>query len=175
MKTTYCLSIFFALFSLTLPAQVNDLGSKPKEWSSIERNGMTFRWLIQEEYVSIEISAPQQGWVAIGFNTKSGLTDTHLLMGRMVKGQAEISDRYVLAPGKHQAITKLGGTKWSTRISGLEDRQRTLIRFSLPLNKADEWRHRLVPGKKYYVLMAFSRDDDFQHHSMMRTEVLIQL
>ena len=145
------------------------------EWSQIERNGMTLRWSAGTEYLDLEMRSPQQGWVAIGFNTQSGLKGTHLLMGRVRNGAAEVSDRYILAPGDHQAISSLGGTSWPSSVEGTESPSGTVVRFRLPLHRSDQWHHRLEAGKSYHLLMAFSRSDDLDHHSMMRTEVKISL
>lgn len=145
------------------------------EWKSRERNGMLFRWKIKGDHLLIQMSSPQQGWVAIGFNTRTGLKGTHLIMGNVDRGNAVVSDRFIVAPGDHRAIETLGGDAWPDEVGGTEDASGTTLNFQLPLNRSDEWHHRLTPGNQYHVLMAFSREDDFQHHSMMRTEITIQL
>ena len=164
-----------AVIFLNLSGWVDPDGKISGEWSQIERNGMTLRWSAGKEFLDLEMRSPQQGWVAIGFNPRSGLKGTHLLMGRVQNGKAEVSDRTILAPGDHQAISNLGEVPWPIQVKGSESSSGTVVRFRLPLHRSDQWRHQLEAGRTYYVLMAFSRSDDFDHHSIMRTEVKITL
>ena len=163
--------ILLSVLVTLLPSRRTDQG----KWSLAERNGMILKWKTDNNWLHLEMTAPQKGWVAIGFNSQSGLTGTNLLMGRVERGSAEVSDRYIHAPGKHEAISSLGGKIWPEAISGEESAAGTTVKFRLPLGRSDQWHHQLTPGKSYYVLMAFSRDDDFAHHSMMRTEIRITL
>lgn len=145
------------------------------EWKSVEQRGMEVRWRFLENQIELEMVAPTTGWVAIGFNHRSGLTGTNLIMGSVVGDETILSDQYVALPGDHRPISEIGGESWLQVEEAEETASRTRIRFFLPHNQSDKWHPALAPGQKIYLLMAFSREDDFAHHSIMRTEITIEL
>ena len=164
---------FIFLLPLFLLAQ--SCSSQPLNMKEITQNGMTVAWKLEDDRLHINLFAPTDGWVAIGLNTTAELTGTNLIMGCIVAGQVTLSDRYIVAPGNHRSITDLGGTSVARVLSGTETKAGTRLEFTLPLKAADQWHHDLPAGKKIHLLMAFSREDDFAHHSMMRTSVEISL
>ena len=149
--------------------------AQPNNVNEISKNGMTVSWKIEGDVLQLSMKAPTDGWVAIGLNSVDELAGTNLIMGCVKDGNTSLSDRYILAPGKHQSIQDLGGTSAVKLISGQELASETSLEFTLPLHAPDQWHHELKPGKKYHLLLAFSRADDFEHHSMMRTAVEISL
>ncbi len=141
----------------------------------IAQNGMTVDWEIDQERLLLTIQAPTSGWVAVGFNTRDGLTGTNLIMTAVEGAETNISDRYIVAPGDHRSVADLGGKSAVTLIAGVENATGTTVRFALSLKAADRFHLDLAEGKTLHLLMAFSREDDFAHHSMMRTSVQITL
>ncbi|NJK83355.1 MAG: hypothetical protein HC912_05580 [Saprospiraceae bacterium] len=164
--------ILFFCCSFLISESCYHLPEKPKK---VVQNGMTLEWRIAEGRIWVSMHAPTQGWLAIGFNEQSGLPNTNLIMASVRGEQLVLSDRYVVAVGHHQSIAELGGTPSAEGGSAKETSEGTTIEFSLPLKAKDQYHVDLEEGKKYYVLMAFSREDDFAHHSMMRTEVRLVL
>lgn len=148
-------------------AQTNDTMNK------IGKNGMTVAWQIEGAQIRIAMTAPTAGWVAIGFNTADELAGTNLLMACVTDGEAVLSDRYIVAPGEHRPVGELGGTPAARLLSGSENERSTQIEFLLPLNAADRWHHTLRVGQTYTLLLAYSLEDDFAHHSIMRTSTTI--
>lgn len=157
-----------ALFATKCKAQPNTM-------NQISKNGMTVTWHLEGERLHLTMKAPTQGWIAVGFNTVDELTGTNLIMGCVTNGEVTLSDRHILSPGHHQSIEKLGGTSAVQLISGQETDNETQIRFSLPLQVNDPWHLELKPGNQYHLLLAFSQEDDFLHHSMMRCAVKFSL
>ncbi|MFM9837886.1 MAG: DOMON domain-containing protein [Cyclobacteriaceae bacterium] len=145
------------------------------DFNSTTINGMTFHWRFHKEHLQCRVTAPTKGWVAIGFNTKDELSSTNLIMGSVEQDYVTIDDRFVVKPGDHKSITELGGSEAIVQRTGVEENGKTSISFSIPLSVNDKFHHNLVEGKEYYVLMAFSQEDDFQHHSIMRTTIKIRL
>tara|TARA_R110000850_G_scaffold84412_3_gene181173 strand:+ start:318 stop:830 length:513 start_codon:yes stop_codon:yes gene_type:complete len=143
--------------------------------NTIQKNGMTVNWKHQGDRVFFEMSAPTNGWVAIGLNPDEGITGTYLLMGRVVNGKAELVEHYTIAPGNYQPIESLGGEIAVKDIDGEETGNSTTIRFSLPVETGSKYQTPLTQSLEYNMLIAFSRDDDFKHHSMMRTSISIKL
>ena len=141
----------------------------------ITKGDMTVAWKIENEHLYITMNAPTKGWVAIGLNTMEQLQGTNLIMAAIKEGMINLSDRYILAPGDHKSISDLGGTNATVLISGVENDAGTQVEFMLPLKASDKFHVELQPGRHYFLLLAYSQEDDFSHHSMMRTTVEIEL
>ena len=145
------------------------------DFNSTTINGMTFHWRFSKDHLQWKATAPTDGWVAIGFNTKDELSGTNLIMGAVEQDYVTIDDRFIVKPGDHKSIIELGGSEALVQRTGAEENGKTSISFSIPLSVNDKFHHNLVEGKDYYVLMAFSQEDDFQHHSIMRTTIKLKL
>lgn len=142
---------------------------------SVEIRGMTMHWEFRADTLICRLRAETEGWVAIGFNTQKGLAKTNLIMAAVKNGEVTLSDRYIVGAGDHRSIESLGGQSKVTLIEGKEENGATEIVFEIPLESTDEWHYTLEEGQKYHLLMAYSRDDDFMHHSMMRRHPEVQL
>ena len=141
----------------------------------VERNGMLVSWEEKGEWLEVEVSAPTQGWLAIGFNTEDGLEGTNLIMVAVRGKEVQLSDRYILKAGDHRALSDLGVGERLEILSGEENASGSRISFRIPKLSQDNYHKSLLPGSSFYMLMAYSREDDFMHHSMMRTSVQITI
>ncbi|MEP2670879.1 MAG: DOMON domain-containing protein [Cyclobacteriaceae bacterium] len=144
-------------------------------WKKAERNGMVFEWKIEGTKLRCKMQAPTTGWVAIGFNTHANLPGTNLIMGAVEQEFYRIDDRYIVAPGNHKSMIQMGVEDQITLKNGSEQQGKTVLEFVIPLQSKDNYHIQLYEGSEYYLLMAFSADDDFNHHSMMRTSIKIKL
>lgn len=142
---------------------------------TVSKNGLTVTWKYVEDRIYFDMQAPTDGWVAIGFNTGSGMTGAYLLMGRVTKGKAEVVEHYTTSPGNYKPITVHGAEAQVADVSGIEKGKNSQLSFSLPVNAMSKYQRDLSPGSNYTCILAFSRDDDFQHHSMMRTSAEVEL
>jgi hypothetical protein len=145
------------------------------EMKSVSKNGMAVRWEHNEGTINFEMEAPTQGWVTIGFNNSSGTKDAYLLMGRVVNGKTEVIEHYTLKPGNYKSFEKLGVGSSIRNVTGNEQDKSTLIKFSLPTKSINKYKKELSNGLSYNMILAYSRSDDFQHHSMMRTSIKVTL
>lgn len=168
MILKYILAALLYLGTMRCPAQ-------SKKMQPITKNNMSVSWKIEGAFLHVSMSSPNQGWVAVGFNTADQLVGTNLIMAAVEKGKAVLSDRYIVAVGDHRSVADLGSRPTAKLVEGYENEQGTHITFSIPLKTMDKFHHVLEDGKTYYLLMAYSMEDDFQHHSMMRTSVMIRL
>ena len=141
----------------------------------VEKNGMTVEWHFTKTHLKITMQAPTTGWVAIGFNPENQLPGTSLLMARMRGGQAEALDFYTVGPGDYHPVTELGGRSAIGQIIGWERDGQTHVSFEIERDPGGKFHYELAEGKPFHLLMAFSREDDFDHHSMMRTATEIRL
>jgi hypothetical protein len=162
-------------FAILLEGFISTESIAQKSNRQVEKNGMLIEWHHQNDSVRFEMSAPTQGWIAIGFNDREGMRGTYLLMGRVRNKQAEVVEHYTQNPGNYRPITDLGGQSLVHGVNGKESDHKTVVRFSVPTKAQTAYRSDFFPGKKYFLTLAFSREDDFQHHSIMRTSVKITL
>lgn len=135
---------------------------------------VTFEWEIQGGYLRGRMSAPTTGWVTVGFNDKSQLDGTKLVMGYVADGKA-FCEEHIADPPNHRPKTERGGHNALTAVSGTELNGVTTIDFSLELDSRDPVDIVLIPGRRYYVTLAWSHEDDLYHHSARRTAVEISL
>lgn len=143
---------------------------------SIHKNGMTVQWqLVDEHTMQFKLSAPSYGWVAIGLNPQDRLVGSNLIMASIRDELTTISDRYVVALGNHQAMSELGVESKVILIDAQESDSGTEIIFQLDTRGDDAYHYELQEGKPIYLTMAYSREDDFGHHSAMRTSTKIIL
>jgi hypothetical protein len=141
----------------------------------ITKNNMTVKWEHKQENILFEMRAPTKGWVAIGFNNTKSLKGTYLLMGRVRKGKAEVVEHYVEQPGVYKPISNYGVINQTSDIEGIEEKNSTIIRFSLPIHTISKYKKQLTKNSNWNLLIAYSLHDDFQHHSIMRTATNIKL
>ncbi len=141
----------------------------------IKKNGMEVTWAIKEDKITFTMNAPTDGWIAIGFNDSENMTGAYLLMGNVINNQPHLVEHYTKSPGNYSPLTNYGVMSRVVDLSGSETVNSTTLEFSLPIHSSDSYSRDLTKGKSYTMTMAFSREDDFQHHSMMRTSVQIKL
>ncbi len=147
----------------------------PLKEKTISKNNMNIHWHFENDRVHFKINAPTSGWIAIGFNPNKGIKGSYLLMARVKNGKAEVVEHYTLSPGNYKSLESLGEKDLVENVKGEELKNFSEVEFSLPINSKTKYRYKLNPGMDYNLIMAFSRDDDFKHHSMMRTSTQIKL
>ena len=160
----------FAVFGASLLNE--NAGAATK---SVEVRGMVFAWQIEDDKLIGWLTAPVNGWLAVGFNTTMGLANTNLLMFSIENGVPEASDRYILKAGDHRPVALLGGRSAITLLKGQEYATHSTVHFEMNLAVADPWHHSLKKGQVIHLLLAYSEADDFQHHSIMRAHLEIEL
>ncbi|MBD79495.1 MAG: hypothetical protein CL840_11310 [Crocinitomicaceae bacterium] len=168
MKLVLSIVFLNSIFCFTDPLQ-------PLETKTITKNQMIINWYHQKDRVFFELSAPTTGWLAIGFNQSSGLTRTYLIMGNVVKGETSVVEHYTESPGNYSPISSYGDKNRVDNVNGSEIEGKTSIKFSVPVRALYKYHKDLDKGLDYTMLIAYSREDDFQHHSIMRSSVSIKL
>ncbi len=142
----------------------------------ITRNKMTVSWSFSNDRVFFETSAPTEGWIAIGFNTQTSITNTYLIMGVIdSNNKVVVQEHYVISPGNYKSFEALGAKISVKNIESEQQQHVTRLRFSLPIKAIGQYKRSLKQGEEYVMTMAFSREKDFQHHSIMRTSAKIKL
>lgn len=172
MKTALNLISLFGFLGCGFPSNTPNENINS---NTVSFRGMTVAWSFEADRIHFKLSAPTDGWVAIGFNQHEGIQDTYLIMGRVANKRVEVVEHYTLSPGNYQPILELGETEQVRNIRGGAEVGITQLSFSLPLKAKGQYQKDLFQGMEYYLIMAYSQEDDFQHHSIMRKHVPIQL
>jgi hypothetical protein len=129
----------------------------------IADGGTVLVWRHEAGRLFAEFSAPASGWVAAGFNATRGLAGTRFV----IAAPARIEERLALVPD-HVRVTDRGLRSELTGASFARTRGTGVLRFSLPHRFSDFPQLRLDPGTRAHVMLAWSHDDDFAHHSAWR-------
>lgn len=146
-----------------------------REVKQLNVGGMVIQWKTKGDQIIFDVFAPTQGWVAVGFNDRNDIVHTNLIIGASNEGVSIVEDQFVSGVGVHKPVTLFGGTSAIGNVNCFEDRSGTTLQFSLPVHKIDRLHYDLSPGTRIWLICAFSLEDDFNHHSIMRKHLEVRL
>ena len=141
----------------------------------IEVGGMQIDWHFEGQYLVVDVTAPDNGWVGIGFNPSNDIVNTNLIMAGVREGKPYLSERFVVGIGDHRSVSQLGGSVVAKLMSAEEKPGSTHICFSMPIKSLDRYHYNLSPSQELFFICAFSMEDDLNHHSRMRQHVKVKL
>ena len=136
----------------------------------IERNQTAFAWSHQGNRLFGDLSAPTKGWLAVGFNDEPILKGTRFLIG-VVEGGMVRAEMHIANPPHHEPIQPLRGRSDIRHLKGQCESGRSRLAFSLPHQSTDRFAVDLMPGRSIHLMLAWSHDPDFAHHSAWRRHV----
>ncbi len=149
---------------------------RKKYTKKVVKRGMAFVWEFAGEWLHVRLTAPTQGWLAVGFNDRNQLANTNLIMGALYpSGKLLVQDRVIVRAGTHRAKVDLGLADRLAKRSGCPESGGTTIAFSIPTAATDEYSYDLLSGQKIHLLLAYSQERPFKHHSFMRTHLYLML
>jgi len=135
-----------------------------------------FAWQIKGDRMHVNLRAPTQGWVGIGFNPVNRMKGADYILGMVYKGKILITDDFGTGPTKHKIDKTLGGRFDPTNIYGKEEENLTEIGFTMPLDSGDSNDSSLTLGKETIVLLAYGAGpDDFQSRHRYRGKFKVNL
>jgi hypothetical protein len=141
---------------------------------SVSAAGVQFSWTVQGESLHGCMSAATSGWVAVGFNTRTGLQGARLVMGHVVAGRAH-AEVHIAQPPRHLHRQTADGHERVSNVSGRQAGGRTHVCFSMPLKPTDTEDVALLRGAPVHLILAWSHEADFDHHSAQRDSVEMML
>lgn len=144
-------------------------------FKEITDRGIIFQWKVVGDYLKIRLSAPTEGWVAVGFNPSNMMKDADYKLAYVEDGQTFIEDHYGSGYISHKEDTNLGGTGDFELDGGSEENGVTSVGFTIPLNSGDAYDKILKEGDEVKVLLAYSGRDSFRRKHKERTSVVIRL
>lgn len=131
-------------------------------------------WNHTDEGVEFLVHAPTRGWVAIGFNGHDGIVGADLFMASEQSGVPVAEHHRVVAPGEHPRVERVGGRSALIRGEvGFDERGHTVAR--LVVDPAKLAGAALRTGVETWLVVAFSVEPEFDHHSRMRRHVPVTL
>lgn len=131
-------------------------------------NDMTWTCTKEGDYLVMELRAPTQGWVAVGFNQKNNIVHSDLLMFHVANGKTESMDMYVKGFGNPQTDISLGGQHNIEVLDFEETGKETYIQFRRLWKGKDSNDFQLKNGESFWLVLAYSTHDEFDHHSRFR-------
>ncbi len=142
---------------------------------TISAGGISFTYTIQGDNLECTLEAKTHGWIGVGFNDKNSIVNSDLLLFNSINGKASSTDLYVKGVGNPRKDIDLGGANTIKLLSSIEKNGITRVVFSIPLRSGDpfDFEHRL--NTSYWLILAYSVEDDFNHHSRVRKHVPFKL
>lgn len=166
---------FLVLSSLALGA--SHLGSQPAQAGAekeVDLDGVSFRWQHQDNLLIGKLSAPTNGWIAVGFSNGPGIADTYFIMASVAEDPQRFEERYAIVPD-HLRISELGWPEKAALTSGESSGGSSTVTFTMPSQGPVGSGISLEAGNKVYLMLAWSRDADFAHHSAWRRHLPVSL
>lgn len=130
--------------------------------------GMHWKCHREGDFLVMELRAPTQGWVGVGFNQENDIVRSDLLLFHVINGQAESTDMYVKGFGNPKTDESLGGSQDIEILDFNETDQETFLKFRRSWKGADVYDYPLRNGEPFWLILAYSTHDEFEHHSRMR-------
>lgn len=133
------------------------------------------KWSIEDANLSFSVSAPTDGWVAVGFEPDRMMMGANIIIGYVADGEAVVSDQTGVTTVTHGPDTENGGTDDLIDRGGTESDGSTEIRFTIPLDSGDSTDKPLSPGTEHTIILAYGDRDDLESYHVLRTTARITL
>lgn len=140
----------------------------------ILQDGVSFRWRHEGGRLRCEMAAPTSGWIAAGFNEKPQLQNTWFVIAAVSVSPIVVEEHIALVPD-HKAVERLGLNPVIADATGAMDNGKSTLVFSLPQVFPQRPALALAPGRQVQLMLAWSAQTDFQHHSAWRRHFDITL
>ncbi len=144
----FCSFVIFSVYNQT-------------DFQTIEKEGITFSWRVNNNMLDIKMKAPTKGWLSVGIDPSKKMKDADYILGCFVDGSANFQDAYGSGNLSHKPDASLGGTDDIKNKSAIEDNNSTEIIFSISLNSNDKY-DKIISKGKHMILLSYSDKDDFK-------------
>ena len=135
---------------------------------------VAFSWKHEADRLFGELSAPTAGWIAVGFNERRTLKGTRFVIAAVSMSPIRAEEHIALVPD-HRNVSALGLSPALNHVSGSYSQGLSRLEFSLPHQFRGRPALRLAPGASPHLMLAWSQDTDFTHHSAWRRHYDVQL
>ncbi len=172
------------LYNQFMPLQINELQAEDQVYvqflnnegyNEITSENIVLQWKIDNENINVILTAPTNGWIAVGFNPENMMQGANIIIGYIKNEKAFIQDDYGNYYTSHTKDDELGGMQNIISASGMETDKETILNFTIPLNSGDEYDNNLEKGTEYKILLAYGNSDDITIRHAKRTSGTIIL
>ncbi len=163
-----------ALASSGLDAQTKQ-DNQSTMMKRVQDSGVIFEWRTTATHLQGCMQAQSTGWITVGFNTQPTLDGARLVMGRVdarANAKSSLIEIHQAMPPRHEM--RHSSAMKSEVIQLISSEQRgglTRICFRMALAASYTGDVALSVGKPVHLILAWSHERDFQHHSAQRGAV----
>lgn len=170
---------FLSLAAFGLGTLSGNLPTMARNAKKVETAGTLFEWSHMEGRLHGQLSAPTDGWIAVGFNNKPRLRDTRFVIA-VTSGKSVYAKEHIALVPQHKNVTEMDLPETLADVSGFFQESRSHLSFSLPHQIPNHTQNRqhtlsLAPGSNVHLMLAWSRAPEFNHHSAWRKHFNITL
>lgn len=133
----------------------------------ISADGVTFEWHHKNGRLFGTLSAPTSGWIAVGFNNQEKLSGTRFVIAAVSQNDVHAEEHIAVVPN-HPKVQDMGLAPGLSDLLGALQIGQSKLWFSLPHRFSDTENPVLEPGHKTFLMLAWSRAPEFDHHSAWR-------
>jgi hypothetical protein len=137
-------------------------------------DGVSFRWMFKDGRLIGELSAPTRGWIAVGFHSRAGLQGTYFVIASVADDVQRIEEHFAVVPN-HIPIADLGWPNTARLQVGQFQSGVSSMSFSIAATSPSGARLTLQSGEQVNLMLAWSHEADFDHHSAWRKHIAISL
>lgn len=154
--------------SFSLPVMASAVSNR------IEESDVIFTWSHLDEILLCRFDAPTPGWLAVGFNSKEQLQGTRFIIATTSEEALRLEEHIAEVPA-HRNVRDLGLPEVANAQAGRFENGRSLLTFSMPVKVPGQPELDLGDSAWAYLMLAWSHDTDFNHHSAWRKHYSIIL
>lgn len=136
-----------------------------------EVSGIRFTYQVVGKELKCTLEAPTNGWIGVGFNHKNAIEGSDLLLFNGISGKFSSTDLFVKGAGNPVKDENNGGANHIRLENGVERDAYTRVDFSIPMDSKDRNDFVHKTNTSYWLILAYSVDDDFNHHSRVRKHI----
>jgi len=145
--------------STSAAAPAGGSAANAEGFRELSQDGYTLAWKIHDGLIDVKVSYATNGWVGFGIGKTGTMEGSHIILGFVLDGKAEIADHFGYARDQHGPQEKVGGKDSLTARSGTYADGRTTLAFTMPLNTGNPRDPVLAAGESYKVILANGGDD----------------
>lgn len=150
----------FVLASIFLMMMVPGIALAQDYKYSFDAEDMKVFWTVDGENIHVKLSAPTEGWVAIGFDPEDAMKGGDIAIGAVKGGKVRIEDHYGDRKRSHSPDDKLGGKNNIMEPQGMEENGVTTISFTRALAADEKTDKTIETGKLYRIMVAYGSGRD---------------
>lgn len=138
----------------------------------VVKNEMTANISLEQNEVIIDLTAPKKGWFMIGLDRDNNLQNARLFFVRIINNEMEVEEHRTdfSYPAPYHKMTLYNSKLIEKSFFNSSPEENRAV-FKIPLQGEFPDQVNLEVSQTIYVILAYSNENDFDHHSAMRTSI----